>query len=64
MDAKDLLVDVWEVYERDSQNSVAYLNENDARNSTFYDEVDLITQSKILVNKDELKILKSGKPLF
>ena len=63
-ESTDRLVGVWEVYERDQQHSVAYLREEDARNSNVYDEVDLVAKATIWVSPESFEILKQGKPLY
>ena len=57
-------VECWEVYERDSQISVAYLTEEQARNSTFFDEIDLITPAVINMTKEDLEHMKMGFPFY
>lgn len=57
-------VKVWEVYERDTQRCAVYLHEKDARDSDMFNEVDVITSSHVLMDAEELEILKSGKPIY
>ena len=59
-----ILVDVWEAYERDTDNSVAYLFEEDARNSTFFDEIDLVAPARVWLHRDCIEDLASRNPIY
>jgi len=59
-----ILVECWEAYERDSQNAVAYLTEESARNTTFFEEIDLVAKVKIRMTKKDYENMKKGLPFY
>lgn len=59
-----MIMEVWEVYRRDSQECVIYKTEELARNQDFFDEVDLIGQAKVDLPEEEIALLNEGKPIY
>lgn len=59
-----MVVEVWEVYKRDSQQCVIYKTEELARSQDVFREVDLISQAKVDLSDEELARLNEGKPVF
>lgn len=60
----DMIMEVWEVYKRDSQECCMFLLAEDASNQTVYEEVDLICQSRVDLEPDQVQDLLLGKPVF
>ena len=58
-----VLIDVWEVYERDNPVSVSYISEKLAKESTFFEEIDLVAPSRIWVDLNFLEDFCNGEPL-
>ncbi len=57
----EMVVSVWEVYERDGTGCVAYLNEKDARNSDVFENgYDKIAKSDVRVTPEQYQTLKNG----
>lgn len=59
-----MLIDVWEVYKRDSQECCMFLTKELAENQTVFDETDLISQSTVNVTDDQYHELKRGKAVW
>jgi len=59
-----MIVDVWEVYKRDSQECVLYATKELADNQTVFDEVDLIGPAKAFLSCEEVTNLEAGKPVY
>lgn len=56
----EIPIDVWVVRDKDSGESVVYLKEEDARNSTVFENVGLLYKTVTTVNIETLKYLESG----
>ena len=59
-----MIVEVWEVYKRDSQQCVMYATKELAENQDVFDEVDLVGQARVDLSPEELKTLEAGKAVF
>ena len=59
---KNHVVKVWEVYQE--QECIAYLTEEEARNSTFFELPDLIAEATVRVSENDLERLNAGLPIF
>lgn len=59
-----MIVDVWEVYKRDSQECVLYASKELANNQDVFDEVDLISPAKVDLSREEITELEAGRPIY
>ena len=59
-----ILIKVWEVYKRDSQESCMFLTKELAENQKVFDEVDLISFRTVNLTFDEAHELRQGNPVW
>lgn len=59
-----MIVDVWEVYKRDSQECVLYASKELADSQSVFDEVDLISPAKVDLSRNEIEELEAGRPVY
>ena len=55
-----MIVPVWEVYKRDSQEGLSFKYEHDARQQTIFSEVDMICLALVDMSEEEIAILDAG----
>lgn len=61
----DTIASVWEVYERDTNRCVAFMDEADARNyDGFENGYDLVTKSTVRVSQGDMKKLMDGECIY
>jgi hypothetical protein len=53
-----MLIEVWEVYKRDSQHCCIFLTESAARTQTIFNEADLVEKAKVDLSENEINELK------
>ena len=56
-----MIMKVWEVYKRDSQEYRMFLTKELAENQEVFSEVDLMMQAEVYVTYDEYRELMQGK---
>ena len=59
-----MIIEVWEVYKRDSQECCMFLTKDLAENQTVFEEVDFITPAKVDITDDQYYELKKGKAVW
>jgi hypothetical protein len=59
-----MLVDVWEVYKKDSQECCMFLTEELAKNQNVFDKVDLISKSVVDLCEGDIAALNKGLPVI
>jgi hypothetical protein len=59
-----IILKVWEVYKRDSQQACLFLTEDQARNQDVFKEVDLISESYVSLTQSEIDDLHKRIPVF
>ncbi len=59
-----MIIEVWEVYIKDSQSGCCFLTEEQARNQDVFNEIDVICKTQVNLSQDELNDLNKGLPVF
>ena len=59
-----MLHEVWEVYQRDTQECILFQTEALANAQTVFDEVDIIARACVELSQKEIEILNSGEPVY
>lgn len=59
-----MIIEVWEVYKRDSQECCMFLTKELAENQSVFEEIDLIVPTKVDVTDDQYYELKKGKAVW
>ena len=59
-----MIIEVWEVYKRDSQECCMFLTKDLAESQTVFKDVDLIVPAKVDITDDQYCELKRGKAVW
>jgi hypothetical protein len=59
-----MIIGVWEVYKKDSQECVMFLTRELAESQTVFDEVDLITESNVDLSNKDIAELNNGNAVY
>lgn len=57
---RNILRNVWEVYERDTQRCVAFATKEEAEDQNVFDEIDYLGLTNVYFTDEEIMILNNG----
>ncbi len=59
-----MIIEVWEVYKRDSQDCCMFLSKELAESQCVFEEIDVIAAAEVDITDDQYRELKKGKAVW